>query len=358
MKNLAAITLIILLFAVSCEPKAQLTPDLPQPAVAHARFTPSPEPTLTPTPSLSPTINPLRTIAPTIVPSPTADPFIEMYLTSLAARKYGGGVLEDLGALNSTSGAFARRLFRYRSEGLALYGFLDIPEGEGPFPVILMLHGYVNPDEYKTLDYSTRYADALAEQGYIVLHPNLRGYAPSPDADNRLGIGDTIDTLNLLALVRQSAGSEGLLKKADASRIGLWGHSMGGGIVMRILTIDPEIKAALLYASINADERLNLAHFEDDGRGVSKTNASDETLALISPRSQLAEVETPLSIHHGEEDRVVPVEWSKELCEYLEASGGNVDCVIYRGQPHTFQNSGDTQFIANSIRFFNETMPK
>src|SRR5690606_38288369 len=119
----------------------------------------------------------------------------------LMARKYGGGVLEDLGPLNSTSGSFSRRLFRYRSEGLEMFGFINIPAGEGSFPVIIMLHGHVEPEEYTTLDYSTRYADALAEAGFVVLHPNLRGYAPSPVADNRLGIGDTIDTLNLLALV-------------------------------------------------------------------------------------------------------------------------------------------------------------
>ena len=112
-----------------------------------------------------------------------------------------------------------------------MFGFINIPKGEGPFPVIFMFHGHVDPKEYATLDYSVRYADALAEAGYIVLHPNLRGYAPSPPANNSLGIGDTVDALNLIALVRQQAGSDGLLKSADKERIGLWGHSMGGGIV-------------------------------------------------------------------------------------------------------------------------------
>jgi dipeptidyl aminopeptidase/acylaminoacyl peptidase len=358
MKYLPILLLPILITLSSCAPVDEPVIELPAPAVAVLQFTVTPSPTLTPEPTLTPTINPLRTIAPTLTPSPTPDPYVDMYIDSLANRKYGGGVLEDLGLLNSTSGAFTRRLFRFRSDGLQMYGFINIPTGEGPYPVIIMLHGHVEPEEYKTLDYSTRYADALAEQGYVVLHPNLRGYAPSPAAENRLGIGDTIDTLNLLALVRQFSGVEGILKKADAEQIGLWGHSMGGGIVLRILVVDPDIDAALLYASINADETLNLEHFEKDGRGIEKISAPEETINLLSPLNYLDRINAPLSIHHGEADAVVPVEWSIDLCEKLQSLDQTVECWNYVGQPHTFQNSGDTQLIARTTEFFNAHLKK
>lgn len=334
-------------------PAVQPKITLPEPAVAVVQITAAPTPTQTPKPTLTATFNPLRAVAPTLTPSATPDPYAEMYIEALAGRQYGGGVLEDLGALNSTSGAFSRRLFRYRSEGLQMYGFLNIPSGAGSFPVIIMLHGHVEPEQYTTLDYSTRYADALAEQGYVVLHPNLRGYPPSPGAENRLGIGDTIDTLNLLALVRQFAGVEGLLEKADAERIGLWGHSMGGGIVLRMLIIDRDIKAALLYASISADETLNLSHFDKDGRGMEKIFAPEETINLLSPFNYLERITAPLSIHHGEADDVVPLEWSIDLCKKLKSLDKITECWNYERQPHTFQNSGDTQLIARTSAFFN-----
>ena len=60
-----------------------------------------------------------------------------------------------------------------------IHGFVNIPRGEGPFPVVIALHGYIPADEYTTLDYSTRYADSIARKGYIVLHPNLRNFPPS-----------------------------------------------------------------------------------------------------------------------------------------------------------------------------------
>lgn len=358
MKRLPILFLPILITLSACAPVDEPVIELPVPVVAVIQFTATPSPTLTPEPTLTATINPLRTIAPTLTLSPTPDPYVNMYIESLADRKYGGGVLEDLGLLNSTSGAFSRRLFRYRSEGLQMYGFINIPVGEGPFPVIIMLHGHVEPEQYKTLDYSTRYADALAEQGYVVLHPNLRGYAPSPVAENRLGIGDTIDTLNLLALIKQFSGVEGILEKADAERIGLWGHSMGGGIVLRILIVDPDIDAALLYASINADENLNLSHFENDGRGIEKISAPEETINLLSPLKYLGRITAPLSIHHGEADAVVPSEWSIDLCEKLQSLDQTVECWNYAGQPHTFLDSGDTQLIARTTEFFNARLKK
>ena len=274
-------------------------------------------------------------------------------MASLISRNYGGGVLEDAGNLNGTNG-FTRKLFRYRSEGLDLYGFINIPDGDGPFPVVVMAHGYIDPAEFSTLDYSVRYSDALTESGYIAIHPNLRGYSPSEDGDNLLGIGDVVDVLNLIALVRQQAGSEGLLKTADAERIGVWGHSMGGAIVTRVLIADSDIKAGLLYAAINTDESINLSHFEKDGRGGEKIEVSREVLNQISPKNYLDRINVPIAVFHGGLDEVVPVSWSRNLCVMLEEMDKNVTCREYADGAHTFQNGRDTQFKAEMIAFYND----
>jgi len=353
-KVIFVILVVILTFLTGCARPADDDFVLPEPGLKILKYTPTPSQTPTSAPTLTPTFNPLMTLSPTLTPSPTPDLFSEMYIDVLAERTYGGGVLEDLGVLPTSSSSFDRRLFRFRSDGLNMFGFINIPKGDGPFPVIFMFHGHVEPKEYTTLGYSVRYADALAEAGYIVLHPNLRGYAPSPPAENSLGIGDTIDALNLITLVRQQAGSDGLLKSADIEHIGLWGHSMGGGIVLRVLVIDKNIDAAVVYASIHVDEAENLAHFDEDGRGYSKPNPSAEALAKLSPLNYLDRITAPVSIHQGEEDTVVPPEWSDFLCEQLKDIEKIVDCKEYPGQAHTFQNSGDTQFIANAAFFYNE----
>ena len=347
---------LIVLNSCSIVPKPVV---LPAPNLKKSVYTTTPsatatatkQPTKTSTPI--PTINPLRTIAPTLSPTATTDPFKNLYLESLQSRSYGGGVLEEAGVLyiNET---FTRKLIKYRSEGLDLFGFINIPNGEGPFPVIFMFHGFIEPGSYRTVGYSARYADAMAEAGFIVLHPNLRGYAPSEDGENFLGVGDTVDALNLIHLVRQQSGSPGILEKADSNQIGLWGHSMGGGIVERILVIDPDIDAALLYAPIHANEEFNLAHFDKDGRGEEKISAPSAVLRKISPLYFLDSVRTPISIHHGIDDSVVPIEWSQFLCRYLKEMEIEVTCIDYPGMPHTFRNEGDANFIENMIQFFSK----
>ena len=348
---LPAIT--FLLSTIGCAPADEDLSALPTPIVNQAVYTATA--TITMTPTVTATPEPTATVNRVITPTPTPDPFRDIYIDSLLARGYGGGVVEDMGNLNGANG-FTRKLFRYRSEGLDLYGFINIPAGEGPFPVIVMAHGYIDPAEFSTLDYSVRYADALTEAGYIAIHPNLRGYGPSESGENVLGTGDAIDVLNLIALVRQQAGTEGLLKEADGARIGLWGHSMGGAIVMRGLIADENVQAVLLYASINMDEAINLAHFEKDGRGNEKTEAPRETLELLSPKNYLDRINVPIAIFHGGKDEVVPASWSRNLCTMLEAMEKDVICREYPDQPHTFQNSGDAQFIREMIAFFDESV--
>jgi len=344
---------VFLLIQWGCSPVVDDEIALPTPISFSESYTATPTITLTPTPT--PTIAPTATVNRLITLTPTPEPYRDLYMETLMARKYGGGVLEDMGNLNGALG-FTRKLFRYRSDGLDLYGFINIPAGEGPFPVIVMAHGYIDPAEFSTLDYSVRYADALTEAGYIAIHPNLRGYGPSQNGENVLGIGDTIDVLNLIALVRQQAGSEGLLKTADGERIGLWGHSMGGAIVMRTLIADTQVKAGLLYASINMDEAINLSHFDKDGRGNEKVEASRAVLSLLSPKDYLDAVEVPVAIFHGGKDEVVPATWSRNLCTMLSDMNKNVTCWEYPDQLHTFQNSGDTQFIGEMIAFFETTV--
>ena len=345
LKRIIAVFLVMI-SAATCISPVQNTV-LPTPVYSIQEYTP------TVTLTTEPTVTPTATINPLVTLTPTPDPFTELYLESLKQRSYGGGVLQDEGNLNGADG-FSRKLFKYRSEGLDLYGFINIPNGDGPFPIILLLHGYIDREGYNTIGYSARYADALAKEGYIAIHPNLRGYSPSQNGENVLGIGDTVDILNLIALVRQQSGSAGLLEKANGDRIGLWGHSMGGGIVMRALIVDREINAGLLYSAIHSNEEFNLSHFEKDGRGNKKVIAPASALAKISPSNFLSEIIAPISIYHGGLDDVVPIEWSRDLCETLTDMGKEVQCREYPDQPHTFQNDGDANFINDMIAFFDE----
>ena len=232
---------------------------------------------------------------------------------------------------------------------------MDVESGE-KIPVVIALHGYIDPQIYDTIDYTTRYADSLARNGYIVLHPNLRNYPPSDNGENLFRVGMAIDVLNLIALVRQQAGQPGVLEFADPDLIGLWGHSMGGGIATRVMTINPHVDAVVLYGAMSGDDQKNFerifSYFSYGERGLEELEAPQEAFDLISPINYLDRVTAAVSIHHGKQDVDVPLAWSLDLCYRLRNLELDVSCFVYDDMPHTFHGSGDVSFIQRMIFFY------
>lgn len=304
----------------------------------------------------SPTPEPTATLP---LPTPTPDPYAELTIDALTARSYGGGQLEIIDTLEENE-TFTRYLITYPSDGLTVYGFMNVPNEGTNFPVALVLHGYIDPAEYDTLTYTRRYADALAEAGYFVIHPNFRNYPPSDDGPNPYRIGYAIDVLNLIAIIReQSQDPFGYLRRADEDSIHLWGHSMGGGVVLRVLTVNdaPYLRAAVLYGAMSGNERQNFEQIQVWSGGESgpfELAASAGQLRQISPIYFLDRINTPISIHHSEADETVPIAWSLDLCTALRALNKPVECYTYYATPHTFRGEADALFMERVVRFFNE----
>ena len=116
-------------------------------------------PTFTPFPTQIPTATQTATVIPTL--SPTPDPYFAYTNDYLRSRAYGGGQIEFVEVMGQNL-YFTRYLIRYPSDGLNIYGFANIPNDGLQHPVIIALHGYIDPAIYNTLDYTTHYADALA----------------------------------------------------------------------------------------------------------------------------------------------------------------------------------------------------
>ena len=269
-----------------------------------------------------------------IISTPGADQFS---LERLKNRTFGSGDF-TVDRLWYSYDRFERYYVIYDSDDLSIHGYVNVPYGEGPYPVIIMLHGYIRPEEYDTLDYTTRYADNLAQNGYIVLHPNLRNFPPSDPAESRhdSNTGYTTDVLNMLAYLKEMAGKEGIFASADLDRIGIWGHSIGGSVAMRTMSVEPgTFKAAVLYSAVSQRYGTVL-----DGSGI----------------YDFSEVDAPISIHHGENDDVIPVGQSRELCRQLDQLDKDPECYFYEGQPHTLYRDqwADPLFMERTLEFFDQ----
>lgn len=264
-------------------------------------------------------------------------------LPELRARTYGEGGFRVERVLEEGL-RFTRVQFSHLSEGLRVHGFANLPKGKGPFPVVVVLHGYVEPSRYRLLAYTTPYADWLVGQGVLALHPTYRGHPPSEGAPARgLRHPYAVDVLNLLAEVRKGA-----FPQADPTRIALLGHSMGGGVAQIVALVDPGLRGVVLYGSMSGDERLNLERirFWSGGtRGDELLTLSQEALRAYSAWTYLEDLRVPFSVHHGLLDAQVPPEWSWTLCQRLKALKKPVECFSYPAG-HLFRGEAEARFRA------------
>ena len=354
-----ALALILCLLA-ACAP----APASPAPS---ATLPPSPLPARTAKPSVTPYPTPTR--APTWTPEPAAtaaavlatpDPFALYSMDALRARPYGGGDVINQGVYGSNE-TFTRYKIQYPSDNLKITGFMNVPAGKGPYPVIIALHGYSNPDEYNTLDYTTGFTDDMAGKGYIVVHPNLRNFLPSDKGDALFRNGYAIDVLNLLALIRSNAGKPGLFQKVNPDRIGIWAHSMGGDIALKVAVVSPFIKAVVLYAPMSGDEQKNSQFFNFTVGGSDfqkEMTASPADFTAISAETYYKDITAPIQLHHGTGDTVIPVAWAEETCQKLKDAGVNVTCYYYDGAEHTFKAIYIQAYSSRVDNFFAQYLEK
>ncbi len=362
-------------------PTATLTITATVTATTNATMTATTEVTsVTPTATLTPTV----TSTPTVTPTPTATPFRYalrldpnvLSIDALRARPYGGGAIKITRVLSD--GQYKQVLIEYTSDGLRITGMMNIPRGIGPFPVVVLDHGYFPPAQYKSGDGTMPSADVFARNGYLTIASDYRCYGGSQCGANPFDIGYAIDVLNLIADLPS-------LPYADTSHVGIWGHSMGGGVTMRVLAVNHSIKVGSLYGAVSSDDEVHycwlagctsplvtpvprtaykLYQFDPDfNQGVptpppdAPTDYRGQLHAIFlksSPSRYLADMNTPLIIHHGEADDTVPIQWSVDLANQLTALGKPVELYTYPGQGHVFTGWGWQLFMSRTLSFFDQ----
>lgn len=336
-------------------PEPQVVAATPRPATATAE--PPPAPSLTPT------------------PSPTPHPLEAFTLEALRARPQTGGPLTVRSVLEENE-AYTRSYISYPSDGLTITGMMHTPRGEGPFPVLVLLHGYWNRDSYAAGTDTAQAADWFARQGYLVVAPDLRSWGESDTGLSLFHMGLVSDVVNLISALPS-------VPAADPARVGLWGHSMGGGLATKALTVDDRVGAAVLYAPNSADDADLIARWGAGclpGQEESPTTPCNpaeiippdtppaiieaylaattdpDFLQQIAPIYQLDQVDAPVQIHVGSADgqglAETPPDWSTRLAAALESAGKDVAYYLYADQGHFFTGSSWTEMLERSTALF------
>ncbi|MCB9622186.1 MAG: alpha/beta hydrolase [Sandaracinus sp.] len=122
------------------------------------------------------------------------------------------------------------------SEGATLRGFLHLPEGEGPFPVVAMANGFT-----ATITMTIqRYAETFAEGGIAAMLWDHRNFGCS-DGEPRQEINPWMQARGYLSAVDFLTQHPAI----DPERVAIWGDSMTGGVVLLVAACDPRVRAVV-----------------------------------------------------------------------------------------------------------------
>jgi uncharacterized protein len=275
-------------------------------------------------------------------PRRRADP---VSLPAFFHKRYDGRGL-TLRSTVATTDAYTSYSVTYRSNGLTISGKLDVPRGTGPFPALVLAHGYIDPAYYASGQGMRREQDWFARAGYVVLHTDYRNHASStdvPTAERRMRLGYTTDVVNAVHALRRTTKVP-----VDDDRIGLVGRSMGGGVVYNVLAAQPGlVDAAAVYAPVSSRTSDNFDRWIRDDPG--RSELSDYILRRygeprdnprfwrqVSPRTYFARITEPVLIHHGTADESCPIRWSRATLAAMEKAGVRARMYTYEGEPHAF----------------------
>ncbi|WP_417588038.1 alpha/beta hydrolase family protein [Pararhodobacter oceanensis] len=141
----------------------------------------------------------------------------------------------------AASPALAEETLLTLQDGIA--ATLNMPEGEGPFPAILMLHGFGSSRDEVGGMFAME-AAALAEAGIASLRIDFRGFGQSGGDTGH----HTVDRQNEDAEIGLSAllATDGV----DAERIGVLGFSFGGGAAIQLAAARSEVKSLVTWSSV------------------------------------------------------------------------------------------------------------
>lgn len=319
-------------------------------------------------------IKPLQNISKAdinILPTPTPFPFQEITIPFLREKEYKSklGQLQKI----SDNGDYTSYLTDYSSDGLKINGLLTKPNGDMPtggWPAIVFVHGYIPPKQYQTLEKYGDYVNFLARNGLVVFKIDLRGHGESEgEAGGAYYSSDyIIDTLNAYSALQSS-------EFINEEKIGLWGHSMAGNVVLRSMVVKPEIAAAVIWAGAvytyedfaeygiadnsyrqpdmsservrRRRELLNLYGEPKDGNPFWK---------MVSPANYLIDLKGAIQLHHAVDDEVVDIGYSRNLNNLLDKTSVSHQFYEYRSGGHNISNSSFTEAMQRTVEFFKENL--
>ena len=237
--------------------------------------------------------------------------------------------------------------------GQRVQAFVATPEGHGPWPTVMSVHGGPEWHERGGFDPET---DALVDAGYAVAIPNYRGSTGYGVAFQRALLGnpwfpeseDVIACLDALI-------ADGI---TEPDRVAFAGWSWGGCLACLNAGLHPERWKAV-FAGIPSGDMV-AAHYacmpELRAYDLALYGGSPEELpemwAERNPMSYVDRVQAPALVIAGENDPRCPPEGIVPWVEALRARGITVEAHFYPEGHHANTNAQQVRHMQLILDFF------
>lgn len=238
-------------------------------------------------------------------------------------------------------------MFDYpNADGMDIPAFIYKPEGAGPHPVIISIHG--GPESQSRPGFSSVYQYWANELGIAVIVPNVRGSS---------GYGKTYVSLDNGLNRKKSVEDIGALldwigtqPDLDASRVVVHGGSYGGYMVLAsMIDFADRLAGGVDIVGISDFKTFleNTEGYRVDLRRAEYGDERDPVMAAffdeISPLKNAGRISKPLFIVQGRNDPRVPYTESEQILAAMRANGVPAWFMMAMDEGHGFRKKSNRE---------------
>lgn len=238
----------------------------------------------------------------------TIQGLLTMFLIVLSyaaiVRAGTGGNNERSSSKLSANGTIETSTITYVSGGDTVSAYLAIPEGEGKFPALIVIHEW-----WGLTPWMKSNADEFAKKGYVALAVDLYRGKSATDPKGAMDLVRSLPRERAITDLKAAFNYLSNLKNVDNKKIGSIGWCFGGGYSFQTALNVPQLKMCIInYGTVSSDENL------------------------------LKNIHCPVLCIHGNEDKAISPDSIKAFDIAAKKVGLDVDVEFFPGVGHAFMN--------------------